>query len=105
MEFMHTHGALQGLIAAHIDSHQTEGVDWPATATHCVVMRTAPVLHDGAIIGDWSEPRMFFFDSEAEMRLWQKYVNADWDTDFTYSCQEYEWDWGPNLRRKYGRIG
>lgn len=100
MEFMHTHGALQGLIAAHIDAHQTEGVDWPASAQFCVVARykTWPC--------DWGGKNIRFFSTIDDLECWTT-STRDW-ARYEDNCVEYsvyEWDWGPTLRAERSFYG
>jgi len=92
--------SLVGAIAAHIDSHQTEGIDWPSTATHCVVVRykTWPC--------DWGGKNIQFFDSRLDLNRWLERTKK-WAT-YEDNCVEYrvyEWDWGPNLTAQNSLAG
>lgn len=78
-------------IAAHIDSHQTCGVDWPASATYAVVYRTStwPMGWD-------KESSITFFDTEEQFHAWMRRYDA-WSSleDNHLAFQSYFWDLGP----------
>ena len=84
--------SLPSILTRHIDSHQTAGVDWPASATHAVVYRvsTWPM--------GWSrETSISFFDSESQLNDWiQKYNEWSRLEDNYVAYQAYVWDLGPS---------
>lgn len=92
MEFMHTHAALQGLIAAHIDSHQTEGMDWPNTAQFALMLRFK------AWPCDFGPRHVEFFDNNIELedRLAALRKWASFEDNYV-EYRQYEWDWGPKF--------
>lgn len=83
---------LGAAIAAHINTHQTLGKDWPTTAEYGVEVRykTWPTYS-----GDW---RVCFFDTREELLSWLA-EQREWarleDNYFEYVA--YQWDWGPQI--------
>lgn len=86
--------SIQAAISAHIDSHQTEGTDWPTSALFCAVSRTStwPI--------GWSAHRFTeFFESMADLEAW-KIKQHEWAKyeDNYIAYRIYEWDLGPTIR-------
>lgn len=78
-------------IQNHIDSHQTNGVDWPAWAFHAVVY-----AHSTWPCGWEKEPTIRFFADELTVQAWLWEKN-DWATleDNYFAYRAYDWDLGP----------
>ena len=90
MEFMHTHAALQGLICAHIDAHQTEGMDWPNDAQFCLVLRFKAWPCDfGPRNVEFFATKEQYEERLSKLREWARFE------DNYVEYRAYEWDWGP----------
>lgn len=82
-------------VSAHIDSHKTNGREWPYDAEFCVVYATStwPCGWD-------KEPYIKFFNNRGALDTWIA-EQLDWATleDNYVAFQAFEWDLGPRLLR------
>lgn len=85
--------SIQGMIAAHIDSHQTRGVDWPSWAEWAIVLVHVRYL---SLYAESKHTEVLFFKSRLDMdRKLAALKDAVEPGKFRYEGRIQEWDWGP----------
>lgn len=88
--------AIPGMIAAHLDSHQTRGIDWPSWAVWAIVLVHVRYL---SLYAESKHTKVLFFKSRLDMdRKLQALEAAVEPCKFRYEGRIQEWDWGPQDR-------
>lgn len=108
MEFIHTalfntqptvNTAIQGMIAAHIESHQTRGVDWPGWAEWAIVLVHVRYL---SLCAESKHTEVLFFKSKLDMdRKLAALKDVVEPGKFRYEGRIQEWEWGPQERGSF----